>query len=65
MDKTIDQIMQQILLMSKEERKQVLDVIKFLAWKRKGGRKTAAVSRGQRLYYWILAHKDTLTVSPT
>jgi hypothetical protein len=63
MDKTIDQIMQEILLMSKEDRQQVLDVIKFLAWKRKGGRKTRAVSRGQRLYYWILAHKDALTVS--
>jgi hypothetical protein len=63
MDKTVDQIMQEILLMNKEERKQVLDVIKFIAWKRKGGRKTAAVSRGQKMYFWVMAHQDNSTVS--
>ncbi len=64
MDKTIDQIMQEILLMNREERLEILDVIRFIVWKRKGGRKSAAVSRGERLYYWVHAHNDESTVSP-
>ena len=57
-DKQIEQIMQELLKMTPEERKELLAVARFLIWRdTKGAIKTDEIAGGQILYYWYLAHQ--------
>lgn len=56
MDKQVEEIIREVLKMTPEERKDLLDVAKFIKWRNRGGPKTDEISRGERLYFWVMAH---------
>jgi len=59
MDKRLEEIVRELLQMTKEERKEVLAVVKFIKWRDRGGTKTDEISRGETLYFWVMAHGDS------
>jgi hypothetical protein len=58
MDTQVEEIVQEVLKMNPEERKDLLTVAKFIMWRNRGGPKTDEISRGEMLYFWVKAHGD-------